>query len=126
MKKTIIYWSTTGIFAFMMLFSAFNYFTNDTVKAAFIHLGFPDYFRIELAIAKILGVAALLIPMKSEALKYSGYTGFTIVLLSASIAHLSIGDPFKVAVMPMFFLFVLALSFFYYKELFEKKEIIRN
>ena len=41
----IIYWTTTGIISTMMLFSAFGYFTNPDMKAAFVHLGFPDYFR---------------------------------------------------------------------------------
>ena len=60
-KDNIIYWVTTGLIGAMMLFSAYNYFTNAEMKAAFVHLGFPDYFRIELGVAKIFGVLALLI-----------------------------------------------------------------
>ena len=31
-------------------------------EGAFVHLGFPPYFKVELTIAKILGVLALVIP----------------------------------------------------------------
>jgi hypothetical protein len=122
----MIYWASTGIFAGLMLFTAFNYVTSESMKAAFVHLGFPSYFRIELAIAKVLGAAVLLIPMRSAMVKYAGYAGFAIVLVSASIAHLSMGDPFMVAAMPMVFLAILALSLFYYKEVFENQPALKN
>jgi len=63
MKKTkIIYWTSTAIIALFMCFSAFAHFANPAVKESFRHLGFPDYFRIELGTAKFIGVALLLIP----------------------------------------------------------------
>jgi hypothetical protein len=33
------------------------------VAEAFVHLGFPAYFRIELSWAKLAGVVVLLVPM---------------------------------------------------------------
>ena len=39
-KDNIIYWVTTGLIGAMMLFSAYNYFTNAEMKSAFVHLGF--------------------------------------------------------------------------------------
>jgi len=62
-KEKIIYWSTTGIVTAMMLFSAYGYFTNQEMKGAFVHLGFPGYFRIELGVMKILGALALILPV---------------------------------------------------------------
>jgi uncharacterized membrane protein YphA (DoxX/SURF4 family) len=114
-RNKIIFWITTGIISAMMLFSAFNYITNDEMKNAFVHLGFPSYFRVELAIAKILGAIALLLPIPAR-LKEISYVGFAITFVSAFVAHLSSGDPFSYAIMPLFFLGLLVVSYiFYYK-----------
>ena len=65
----IIYWTTTGVISAMMVFSAYGYFSNPDMKAAFVHLGFPDYFRIELGVLKILGALALILPMVPAKIK---------------------------------------------------------
>ena len=54
-------------------------------------LGFPDYFRLELAWAKLLGVVLLLAPVPAR-LKESAYSGFAFTLGSALIAHVAVGD----------------------------------
>ncbi len=113
-KDKIIFWITTGIVSVMMLFSAFNYLTNEAMKGAFVHLGFPSYFRIELAVAKILGAIVLLLPMVPNRLKEFAYFGFTITFVSAFIAHLSSGDPVSVAFMPVVFLVILVVSYIYF------------
>ncbi len=91
MKTTkIIYWTTTGILALMMCFSAYMYFTKPEIKEAFHYLGFPDYFRVELAVAKLAGAVLLLAPVWQR-LKEWVYAGFGIVFVSAFIAHLASG-----------------------------------
>ena len=112
-KETIIYWVTTGLVSAMMLFGAYNYFTSPDMKAAFGHLGFPDYFRVELGVAKILGVAALLLPMVPATVKNFAYAGFAIILASASYAHFSSGDPMSVVITPLVLLGLLAVSYTY-------------
>jgi len=84
------------------------------MKEAFVHLGFPSYFRIELAIAKILGAIVLILPSIPKQLKEFAYFGFAITLVSAFIAHLSSGDPFSVAFMPLVFLVILVVSYIYF------------
>ncbi len=110
----IIYWISTGIVSAMMLFSAYSYLTNEDMKQAFVHLGFPSYFRIELAIAKILGAITLILTIIPIKLKKFAYFGFTITFISAFIAHLSSGDPFSVALMPVVFLAILVVSYIYF------------
>ncbi len=61
-------------------------------EGAFVHLQLPNYFRIELTIAKTLGVLALLIPSVPLKVKEFAYFGFAITLVSASIAHFAVGD----------------------------------
>jgi len=111
-RNTFIYWVSTGLLTFMMLFSAYSYLTNPDMKSAFVHLGFPDYFRVELGIVKILGALALLLTMVPRQLKDLAYFGFALTFISAIIAHISSGDPFVMATMPFLFLAVLAVSYF--------------
>jgi uncharacterized membrane protein YphA (DoxX/SURF4 family) len=111
----IIYWISTAIVSLMMIFSAYSYLTNDLIKGAFQHLGFPDYFRVELAIAKLLGALILLIPIKGQ-LKEWAYAGFTITFISAFIAHTASGEPINNRVGPIIFLVVLAVSYFTYSK----------
>ena len=85
-KLKITYWITTVLFSVMMLFSATMYFTSPEMAQTFEHLGFPDYFRVELGIAKIIGVLLLLAPFSGR-LKEWIYAGFTINMISGSIAH---------------------------------------
>lgn len=121
-KEKIIFWVTTGIFGLSMLFSANMYLTNAEVKAGFSsHLGIPDYLRVELAVAKILGSLALLLPFVPKGVKYFAYSGFTINLISASVAHIAIGDPFNQVVMPFIYLIILSVSFIYYNKLEKRK-----
>ena len=88
---TIAYWIVTALFCLQMSFTAYAQLRLPQVATAFIHLGFPAYFRIELSCAKILGVVLLLAPVPAR-LKEWAYAGFAINLASALIAHLSVGD----------------------------------
>lgn len=113
----IIYWITTGIITAMMLFSAFGYFTNPDMKAAFVHLGFPDYFRIELGVLKVVGALILILPMIPDKIKSFAYFGFALTFISAAIAHTASGDPVSASVMPIVFLVILGVSYLFYRKL---------
>ena len=89
--KTIVYWIVTALFCLQIGFTAYAQLLLPQVAQAFTHLGFPDYFRVELSWAKLLGVVLLLAPVPAR-LKEWAYAGFAITLASALIAHLSVGD----------------------------------
>ena len=74
-----------------MGFTAYAQLSLPQVAQAFTHLGFPDYFRIELSWAKFLGLALLVAPAPTR-LKEWAYAGFAITIVSALIAHFSVGD----------------------------------
>ncbi|QNF33966.1 DoxX family protein [Adhaeribacter swui] len=114
--QKITYWATTGLVALMMTFSAYAYLTDATVKQGFVHLGFPDYFRVELAIAKLIGAITLLAPVPAR-LKEWAYAGFVINFISAFIAHVASGDPLANCVAPLLFLGLLLVSYFMYHRL---------
>ena len=119
-RAKAIYWTATGIVCAVMVFSAINLNLRNPVgpmKGAFAHLGFPDYFRIELTVAKICGVLALLIPGVPTKVKEFAYAGFAITLVSASIAHFSSGDGPLFIVDPLLFLGALAVSYSFFDKL---------
>lgn len=119
-KDKTIYTITTGIVCAVMIFSAINFNLKNPVgpmKGAFTHLGFPDYFRIELTVAKTLGVITLLLPSIPRKAKEFAYFGFAITLISASIAHFSSGDSISFVIDPLLFLGVLATSYLYFRKL---------
>ena len=132
-KDKIIYWTTTGIVCAVMVFSIINFIFFDRVQypeGAFVHLGLPNYFKIELTVAKILGVLALLIPGIPRKIKEFAYFGFAITLISASIAHFSVGDGhrpplyFLYILDPLIFLALLMVSYLYFNKMRSYKSAI--
>ena len=110
----IIFWVSTSLISIMMLFAGFAYLTSPMAKSGFAHLGFPDYFRVELGIAKFLGAIALILPWTPVKIKEFAYAGFAITFVSAFVAHLSSGDQLKDAINPVVALVVLSISYIYH------------
>ncbi|HWW96039.1 MAG TPA: DoxX family protein [Vicinamibacteria bacterium] len=85
------FWIVTVLFCLQIGFTAWAQLRLPQVAEMFTHLGFPDYFRVELSWAKLLGVVLLLAPVPAR-LKEWAYAGFAINLASALVAHFSVGD----------------------------------
>ena len=110
MKKIkITYWLTTALLALFMAFSAYGYLTQAEMKAAFGHLGFPDYFRVELAVAKLLGAVALLAPVGLRVKEWA-YAGMVFDLTGAAASHLAVGDAIGNVVTPLVLLGIVGAS----------------
>ena len=90
-RTAVAFWIVTALFCLQIAFTAYAQLILPQVADAFAHLGFPDYFRVELSWAKLLGVLLLLAPVPVR-LKEWAYAGFAIDLASALIAHLAVGD----------------------------------
>lgn len=120
-KLKITHWITTVLFSAMMFFSATMYFISPEMAQTFEHLGFPDYFRVELGIAKIIGVLLLLAPFSGR-LKEWVYAGFTINMISGSIAHVAQGDPTSAVVTPLILMGILAISCLTFQKLDDEIE----
>lgn len=116
-----IYWITTIISTAMVVVPAFFYFTNDyLINVMRNRLGFPDYFRVELAIGKYIGALIMLIPAVPKMFKEWVYVAFGITLLSGSLAH-GIVDGFAKGAAPLIPFAILCVSYYYFKKLnFEK------
>jgi DoxX-like protein len=110
-RARIACWIFTILFCLMMGFTVYAQLCLPQVAEVFAHLGFPNYFRIELNLAKIAGLLILILPMASPRLKEWAYAGFTIVLVSALIAHLAVGDGIEAWSWSAGYLVLLALSY---------------
>lgn len=124
-RERVIYRTTTTLVLAVMVFSIINFVFNDHFpfpngpEGAFEHLGFPPYFKVELTLAKILGVLALVIPAVPVKVKEFAYFGFGITLVSASIAHFGRGDAalsVLFVVDPLIFLGLLTVSYVYFEK----------
>jgi len=104
------YWISTGLLSVFLSLSAFAYLfhtaTIDGVRA----LGFPDFFRIQLAILKLVAVCVLLVPFFPTQLKEWAYAGVALFLVTAIVAHHAHGDPITLNLINVFFLLVLLVS----------------
>lgn len=122
MKATkITYYVTTGLMSLAMAFSTYAYLSDPALKEGFQHLGFPDYFRVELAIAKGIGAVALWLPFRLA--KEAAYIGLSISFLSAFIAHTVVGDPVFNIIYPLFILAILVVSYVTQQKLSRSKSM---
>lgn len=115
-KDKIIYWSATSLAMVTGAATAFMYFSSPKFIEGYRHLGFPDYFRIELGVAKILGMLILLIPAIPGKIKEWAYTGFGITFISGIIAHGTV-DGLSLAIVPAIPLLFLIISYVYFRKL---------
>ncbi|MBL7841957.1 MAG: DoxX family protein [Cyclobacteriaceae bacterium] len=115
-KDKIIYWTSTSLAMITGALSAFMYFTSPKFIDGYTHLGFPAYFRIELGIAKIIGMAVLLVPGIPVKIKEFAYAGFAITFASGIIAHGTV-DGLALAIAPVIPLAFLIVSYLYFNKL---------
>src|ERR1700736_542335 len=89
----ILYWIFTILLLALMLFSAVGSFMNNPQGAELAkHLGYTVSLFKFLAVAKILGIIAILVPGNPR-LKEWAYAGFTFDLTGAVFSGLVVGDP---------------------------------
>lgn len=113
MKRTnIIYWVVTALLALQTAAAGIMYFTDPNVATGFQHLGFPDFFRQELGIAKLIAAAVIILPMVPGWVKEWAYAGLAITFLSAFVAHTAV-DGMATAIAPMISLVLLVVSYIY-------------
>jgi len=121
MSKTtinVIYWITTVLILAMMLFSAASSFMNNPEGAKMLAaIGYKPYVLHLLAVAKVLGVIAILTPGFPR-LKEWAYAGFMFDLIGATYSFYASGFAFKDWAFMLILIAVLACSYiFYHKRL---------
>ena len=121
MNKTtinIIYWVSTGLVLAMMLFSAATSFMDNPDGAKMLAaIGYRPYVLHLLAVAKVLGVIAILTPGFPR-LKEWAYAGFMFDLIGASYSFYASGFAVKDWIfMPILIALLTCSYIFYHKRL---------
>ncbi|WP_300601626.1 DoxX family protein [Niabella sp.] len=115
MKKRdkIIYWIATAWLALGMLSTGIVQLMQTKEETTLMaHLGYPAYLLTLLAIWKILGVIAVLIP-KFPLLKEWAYAGFFFAMTGAIFSHLVLGDRGKDLFGPSLLLVLTMVSWYF-------------
>ena len=101
--KTIGYWTTTAIIAFVLLSGGAAELAHrrETVEGM-AHLGYPLYFTMILGFWKLLGGIALLAPGFPR-LKEWAYAGAFFDLTGAAVSHAARGDDAAHLIWPLVF-----------------------
>jgi len=122
MKTTkILYWVFTVLLVALMLFSAFGTFRNDPQGAEIAkHIGYPMYVFKFLAVAKILGVIAILVPGFPR-IKEWAYAGLFFDMFGAAYSFFAVGDPVSAWAPIFIFIGILFGSYIFYHKLKAQK-----
>src|SRR5689334_5557524 len=99
--RTIGYWATTGLVAFVFLSSG----ATDLARPGFVvermsRLGYPLYLATILGVWKLLGAGVVLAP-GLPTLKEWAYAGMIFDLTGAAASHVALGDPAAEMAVPL-------------------------
>jgi hypothetical protein len=112
--RKIVYWIATLWLALGMTSTAIVQLIRQQESVdAVARLGYPAYLLTILAVWKLLGVVAVLIP-RTPLLKEWAYAGFFFAMSGAAISHIISGDPFG-EIFPSVLLLILTLVSWYFR-----------
>ncbi len=113
-KDKLIFWTTTTlIFLFEGVMPALTS-QSEMAKEGIRHLGYPDYFGVMLAVFKVCGALALIIPQIPARIKEWAYAGFAIDFIAAFISLIAIDGISGLAFFPLIVFAILTVSYIYY------------
>lgn len=110
MIRKIVFWSSTGIVALMLLLSLSYLTGSEQVVSGFTKSGYPQHLRIVLGIAKPAAAIVLLLP-KLARLKEWAYAGAAFALTMATISAYLGGEAVQVWGMALTLLALLMVSY---------------
>ena len=112
-RNKIIYWVATLWLALGMVSTGIVQFMRTKEETDLMaHLGYPVYLLTILAVWKMLGVIAVLVP-KFPLVKEWAYAGFFFAMSGAVISHIAAGDVAKENVGPVLLLVLIAISWYF-------------
>jgi hypothetical protein len=117
-SKTInaIYWVLTILFSLAMLGDAYGGLTMQKEGVDVLnHLGYPLYTMPLFAVAKILGVIAILQP-RYKTIKEWAYAGYTFNFICAFASRAIVGDPIGQLMPPVVLLITLLVAYYFWKK----------
>jgi hypothetical protein len=116
-KQKILFWvPTIIIFLFEGVLVAFTSQSEMSIQGI-THLGYPLYFVTLIAVFKVLGTIALIIPKVPARIKEWAYAGFMIDFLCALISIIIVDGLGVGVILPIVFIGLLILSYVNYHKL---------
>jgi len=113
---TITYWVLTILLVLLSLFDAIGGLTHEIHGVQGVtHLGYPVYLLDINGVAKIIG-AACLIQTRYKIIKEWAYAGYTISFVCAAWSHAAVGDPISMVIVPVVFMGIFLLSYYFWKK----------
>jgi hypothetical protein len=118
----IVFWATTGLlFLTQGLMPVLTTNANET-KEGISHLGYPIYFVLMLAIFKLLGGIALIVPQIPLRIKEWAYAGFAIDFIAAFVSIIIIDGVNIITLFPLVALIILIISYWSYYKIINQYE----
>jgi len=112
-RNKIIYWIATIWLSLGMLSTGIVQLLRTKEEVDMMtRLGYPVYFLTIIAVWKILGVVAVLMP-KFPLLKEWAYAGFFIAMSGAIVSHLIVGDEARELFGPTLLLVLTVVSWYF-------------
>ncbi|MEO1253317.1 MAG: DoxX family protein [Bacteroidota bacterium] len=107
----ILYWSSTLLLSLILLWSSYTYVFMKSAIDGVRELGFPDFFRIQLAVLKSIAVVVILVPSIYMSLKEWAYAGVGLFFITAIVAHVAHKDSIIITIVNVLFLGILLTSY---------------
>ncbi len=111
LNMRITYWISTIVLCVFLLWSAYTYLLSKSTIEGIKDLGFPDFFRIQLAVLKLAAVVILLTPQVPIAVKEWAYAGVGLFFITAIVAHFAHKDPIFINVINLILIVILVVSY---------------
>ena len=112
----IFYWIFTGVIAVSLgTGSILDVLVVPEFAKVVTRLGYPEYLVPFLGVARLLGIAVILLP-KYPRLKEWAYAGLTFDLVGALYSTIAFGDPFTNWIGSILTILFLAGSYIFYRK----------
>lgn len=109
---TISYWVSTTLLTLILSLSAASYLWSAAAIAGIKALGFPDHFRVMLAVLKLLAALIIILPVVPLPVKDWAYAGAFFFFITAIVAHFAHRDPIALNLLNLFFIALLFISYY--------------
>ncbi len=106
----IIYWVSTALISYFLLVSSYTYFFSESTIEGLRDLGFPNFFRIQLGVLKVIAAFVLLIPNVPTYMKEWAYAGAGLFLITAIVAHIAHRDSIMILIFLLILVAILIVS----------------
>jgi uncharacterized membrane protein YphA (DoxX/SURF4 family) len=110
-KYQIIFWVTAGLIFLTQGLMPILTVNAPEAKEAMAHLGYPTYFGLMLAIFKLLGGLAIVIPQIPNRVKEWAFAGFAIDFICAFISFVAVDGLTAVSLIPLAAIIILVVCY---------------